>query len=261
MSNNSQELSSKFHPLPCMFTIASLFCGFYSIVAAIKGDFAIAATAILIAAVFDGLDGRVARLTGTTSTFGMELDSLCDLVSFGVAPGLLAYLWALQPFNRYGWLAAFLYIATTALRLARFNCQHTSASKHFVGLPCPAAAAMISSTVLFSHYLGIEGTVNHISLLFLVYILSYLMVSTHLYFSFKQTDSKKSRTFRLLVGSLLLFILVAAEHEVMLFVIFSLYIASGPIVAIYRRIRKIFKSTVANPNHNPSNNQSEEHSG
>jgi CDP-diacylglycerol---serine O-phosphatidyltransferase len=252
MSTTTQEMSSKFHPLPCMFTIASLFCGFYSIVAAIKGDFTIAANTILIAAVFDGLDGRVARLTGTTSTFGMELDSLCDLVSFGVAPGLLAYLWALQPFNRYGWLAGFLYVATTALRLARFNCQHTGTSKHFVGLPCPAAAAMISATVLFSHYLGFEGTVNNISLLFLVYILSYLMVSTHLYFSFKQTDSKKSRTFQLLVGTLLLFILVASLPEVMLFLIFSVYISSGPVFALYRRIKKIFKTPAINPNHNPS---------
>jgi CDP-diacylglycerol---serine O-phosphatidyltransferase len=235
-----------------MFTIASLFCGFYSIVAAIKGDFTVSATAILIAAVFDGVDGRIARLTGTTSTFGMELDSLCDLVSFGVAPGLLAFLWALQPFNRYGWLAGFLYVATTALRLARFNCQHTSAaSKHFVGLPCPAAAAMISSTVLFSHYLGFEGTVNHISLLFLVYLLSYLMVSTHLYFSFKQTDSQKSKNFRLIIGTLLLFILVAAEHEVMLFLIFSVYIASGPIFAIFRRARKLFTSSPTKIN-NPS---------
>jgi len=182
----------------------------------------------------------------------MELDSLCDLVSFGVAPGLLAYLWALQPFNRYGWLAGFLYVATTALRLARFNCQHTSASKHFVGLPCPAAAAMISSAVLFSHYLGFEGTVNHISLLFLVYILSYLMVSTHLYFSFKQTDSKKRKTFRLLVGSLLLFILVAAEHEVMLFLIFSVYISSGPIFALFRRARKIYDSSATKANRHPS---------
>ncbi len=245
MADTTHEVSSKFHPLPCMFTIASLFCGFYSIVAAIKGDFVIAANTILIAAIFDGLDGRIARLTGTTSTFGMELDSLCDLVSFGVAPGLLAYMWALKPFGRYGWLAGFLFVATTALRLARFNTQHTGTSKHFVGLPCPAAAAMISSAVLFSHYLGIEGTVNHISLLFLVYILSYLMVSTHLYYSFKQTDSKKSRAFQLLVGTLLLFILVAAEHEVMLFLIFSLYISSGPFYAVYRRLKKMSRASAA----------------
>ena len=254
MSTTSQETSSKFHPLPCMFTIASLFCGFYSMIAAIKGNFVVAANSILIAAIFDGLDGRVARLTGTTSTFGMELDSLCDLVSFGVAPGLLAYMWALTPFGRYGWLAGFLYMATTALRLARFNCQHTGASKHFVGLPCPAAAAMISSSVLFSHYLGIRGTVNHISLLFLVYLLSYLMVSTHLYYSFKQSNPKKTRTFQLLVGTLLVFILVAAEHEVMLFLFFSIYIATGPCYAIYRKVRKVFRSRVAN--HNQTTNHS-----
>lgn len=249
-------MSSKFHPLPCMFTIASLFCGFYSIVAAIKGDFTVAAYAILIAAVFDGLDGRIARLTGTTSTFGMELDSLCDLVSFGVAPGLLAYLWALQPFHRYGWLAGFLYVATTALRLARFNTQHTGTSKHFVGLPCPAAAAMISATVLFSRRLGFEGTVNHISLLFLVYILSYLMVSTHLYFSFKQTNSQKRKTFRLLVGTLLLFTLVATEPDVMLFAVFAVYIISGPIFALFRRVRKIFKSKGATEsNHRSAHDQ------
>jgi CDP-diacylglycerol--serine O-phosphatidyltransferase len=238
-----------------MFTIASLFCGFYSIVAVIKGDFVIAANSILIAAIFDGLDGRVARLTGTTSTFGKELDSLCDLVSFGVAPGILAFMWALEPFGRYGWLAAFLYVATTALRLARFNCQHTGAPSHFIGLPCPSAAAMISSSVLFSHYLGIEGTVNHISLLFLVYILSYLMVSTHLYYSFKQSSAKKSRTFQRLVGILLLFIIVAAEHEVMLFVIFSVYVSSGPCYAMYRKLRKMFRSAAINTNHHHTTDQ------
>lgn len=250
MSGNSYEQSSKFHPLPCMFTIASLFCGFFAIVAAIKGNFVIAANTILIAAVFDGLDGRVARMTGTTSDFGKELDSLCDLVSFGVAPALLAYMWALEPFGRYGWLAGFLYVATTALRLARFNTQHTGKSKHFVGLPCPAAAAMISSSVLFSHYLGIEGTVNHISLLFLVYVLSYLMVSTHLYYSFKQTSSKRSRAFQLFVATLLLFILVAAEYEVMLFLIFSIYISSGPFFAVTRRLRRIvLRARADNRNH------------
>ncbi len=232
-----------------MFTIASLFCGFYSIIAAIKGDFVIAANSILIAAIFDGLDGRVARMTGTTSTFGMELDSLCDLVSFGVAPGILAFMWALEPFGRYGWLAGFLYVATTALRLARFNCHHSGPARHFVGLPCPAAAAMISSSVLFSHYLGIEGTVNHISLLFLVYVLSYLMVSTHLYYSFKQAASQKGRTFQRLVVTLLVFILVAAEHEVMLFLIFSIYISSGPCYAVYRKLKKMKRSAAVNHNH------------
>lgn len=242
MANETPEISTKFHPLPCMFTIASLFCGFYSMLACIKGDFVIAAIAILIAAVFDGLDGRVARLTGTTSTFGMELDSLCDMVSFGVAPGLLAYFWALEPYGRYGWLAAFLYVATTCLRLARFNSQQSSeeGSKNFIGLPCPAAAGMISSTVLFTSFLGIEQSVKHISVLLMVYILSYLMVSNHTYLSFKKTKQKKGRTFQLIVASLLLFILVASEPKVMLFVIGLLYVFSGPAMAAYKKIHATF---------------------
>ena len=241
MNSNNQELSSKFYPLPCFFTIASLFCGFYSIISSIKGNFTIAAIAILVAAVFDGLDGRVARMTGTTSKFGMELDSLCDLISFGAAPGLLAYLWALQPYGRYGWLAAFLYVATTALRLARFNSQDAETSKDFIGLPCPSAAAMIVTTVLFSHFLGFTDTINHISILFLVYILSYLMVSTHRYLSFKHKVSSRKRTFQVLVGSLLLFILVAAEPQVMLFSLTLIYTASGPFMGLYEKLRKIGK--------------------
>lgn len=238
MDQTEQEMSTKFYPLPCMFTIASLFCGFYSILAAIRGDFFVAATAILIAAVFDGLDGRVARMTGTTSLFGKELDSLCDVVSFGVAPGLLAYYWTLQPYGRYGWLAAFLYVATTTLRLARFNTQKSS-SKYFTGLPCPAAAGTISASVLFSNFIGLEGTVTHISLLLLVYLLSYLMVSNHRYYSFKQPPQvNKARTFQLLVGAVLIFVLIAAEPQVMLFALAVLYVPSGPLYGFYRLLRR-----------------------
>ena len=239
MSQPEQEMSSKFYPLPCMFTIASLFCGFYSILSAVKGEYTVAAVAIIVAAVFDGIDGRVARMTGTTSTFGKELDSLCDAVSFGVAPGLLAYFWALQPYGRYGWLAAFLYVATTTLRLARFNSQ-PGTSKNFIGLPCPAAAGAISSSVLFCNFLGIPGAVTHISLLILVYSLSYLMVSNHMYLSFKQPPQmSKRRNFQLLVFCLLVFILIAAEPQVMLFVIAALYIPSGPIYGIYRQFKRL----------------------
>ena len=245
MSEPEQEMSSKFHPLPCLFTIGSLFCGYYAILAAIKGDFVISATAILVAGIFDGLDGRVARLTGTTSLFGVELDSLCDMVSFGVAPGLLAYFWSLQPYGRYGWLAGFFYMATTCLRLARFNSQKVS-SKHFVGLPCPAAAGMVASSVLFCDYIGMEGTVTHVSLLILVYLLSYLMVSPHLYFSFKKPPQlTKSRTFQLIVGVLLLFVMIAAEPQIMLFTLSAIYMLSGLTIAMYRRIAKLsrFKKT------------------
>lgn len=253
MTDNQPEMSSKFYPLPCMFTLASLFCGFYAMIASVNKDFKTAAIAILVAAIFDALDGRVARMTRTTSQFGVELDSLCDMVSFGVAPGLLAYLWALHPYGRYGWLAAFLYVAMTSLRLARFNSQDTkSATKDFVGLPCPAAAAMIVTSVLFCHYLGITGEVKHISLLLLVYLLSYLMVSTHKYLSFKNPKPGRFRTFQILVGMLLLFILIAAEHEVMLFLLFALYIASGPSMAIYNRIRGLKKTPPVSSQQHPS---------
>lgn len=230
--------SSKFYPLPCMLTCCSLFSGFYSIVAAINGHFFAAAIAILVAAVFDGLDGRVARMTGSTSTFGMELDSLCDLVAFGVAPALLAYLWALTPYGRYGWLAAFLYVATTALRLARFNTQTASSGSNFVGLPCPAAAMMVATTVMFSRFLGATDTVKHVSILLLVYVLSYLMVSNHRYLSFKKVDIKKGKTFQIVVFMLLFLILLATEPPVTLFFVALIYMLSGPALAVQAVIKK-----------------------
>jgi CDP-diacylglycerol--serine O-phosphatidyltransferase len=236
-----------------MFTLASLFCGFYSMIASVEGNFYFAAWAILVAAIFDALDGRVARMTRTTSQFGVELDSLCDMVSFGVAPGLLAFLWALQPYGRLGWLAAFLYVAMTSLRLARFNAQDTkSATKDFVGLPCPAAAAMIVTSVLFCHYLGITGEVKHISLLLLVYLLSYLMVSTHKYLSFKNPKPGRFRTFQILVGMLLLFVVIMYKPELMLFLVFVAYIASGPGMAIYARIRGLKKTPPVSSGHHLS---------
>ncbi|HIP39576.1 MAG TPA: CDP-diacylglycerol--serine O-phosphatidyltransferase [Desulfocapsa sulfexigens] len=245
MTDQTQNNDNRFYPLPCMITLASLFCGFYSIISAINSDFKTAASAILVATIFDTLDGRVARLTNSTSQFGAELDSLCDMVSFGVSPAVLAYLWALHPYGRYGWLAAFLYVAMTSLRLARFNSQDsTSESKNFVGLPCPAAAAMISAAVLFSHFLGITGEVKHISLLLLVYLLSYLMVSTHTYYSFKEIPPIKIKRFQFLIGFLLLFILVAAEPQIMLFILFLVYLGSGPIYALTKKIRLGKKNTI-----------------
>ena len=219
-----------------MLTCTSLFSGFYSIVASINGNFFAAAIAILVAGVFDGLDGRVARMTGSTSRFGMELDSLCDLVSFGVAPALLAYLWALTPYGRYGWLAAFLYVATTALRLARFNsmAEETDKKHHdFIGLPCPAAAGAIATTVMFCRFLGATETVKHIAILLLVYLLSYLMVSTHRYLSFKKTKLTREKRFQVVVGMILLLILLATEPPVTLFAAALIYVLSGPVLDLY----------------------------
>ncbi len=242
MADNTSNSSNRFYPLPCMFTLASAFCGFYAIISAINAEFKTAAIAILVAAIFDTLDGRVARMTNSTSEFGAELDSLCDMISFGVAPGVLAYLWALHPYGRYGWLAAFLYVAMTSLRLARFNSKDSNEeSKNFTGLPCPAAAAMISASILFCHFIGITGEVKHISLLFLVYLLSYLMVSTHTYYSFKEIPTLKIKPFQILVTFLLIFILIAAEPQIMLFSLFLLYLLSGPCYGLYLKISSMKK--------------------
>jgi len=233
--------------VPCMLTICSLFSGFYSIVSAFNGHFFAAAIAILVAGVFDGLDGRVARMTGSTSTFGMELDSLCDMVAFGVAPGVLAYLWALTPYGRYGWLAAFLYVAATALRLARFNAQaidHRDSApspghSDFTGLPCPAAAGMIATSVMFSTYVfKTTDTVQHITLLLLVYLLSYLMVSTHRYLSFKQMDIAREKRFQVFIGLILLLILLASEPPITLFAASLIYVFSGLVMAFRNRSRR-----------------------
>lgn len=237
--------SNKFYPLPCMLTCASLFSGFYSMVASINGNYYAAAVAILVAAVFDGLDGRVARMTGSTSMFGKELDSLCDMVSFGVAPALLAYLWALTPYGRYGWLAAFLFVATTALRLARFNSASDDEKKghDFVGLPCPAAASMIVTTVMFCRFLGATDTVKHLSILLLVYVLSYLMVSTHRYLSFKQIHLSREKKFQAIVGMVLFLILLATEPPITLFSVSFLYILSGPALVVYGLLKHAKKRT------------------
>ena len=224
-----------------MLTCTSLFSGFYSIIASINGDFYPAAVAILVAGLFDGLDGRVARLTDSTSNFGMQLDSLCDLVSFGVAPGLLAYLWALIPYGRYGWLAAFLYVATTALRLARFNsmAEDPDNTNHdFVGLPCPAAAGAIATMVMFFRYLGTTDPVKHLSILLLVYLLSYLMISTHRYLSFKKTRIPREKRFQAVVAMVLVLTLLAAEHEIILFVTALLYAPSGLFLELYSLLKK-----------------------
>jgi CDP-diacylglycerol--serine O-phosphatidyltransferase len=242
-NKGEMQKTKMMHPLPCLFTTASLFCGFYAIISAVNGNFLNSAVAIIIAGIFDGIDGRVARLTKTTSTFGMEYDSLSDLVSFCVAPAVLAYLWALEPYGRYGWLAAFLYVATTALRLARFNTLTREKSPtDFVGLPCPAAAGMIATTVLFSRFLGATDTVKHVSILILVDLLSYLMVSNVPYMSFKHPAANRKKTFHVLVTMVLLMILVATEPPVTLFVMGAIYVLSGPVITARKLLSRNNKS-------------------
>jgi CDP-diacylglycerol--serine O-phosphatidyltransferase len=222
--------------LPNLVTSGGLFCGFYSVIATLKEDYLMAAVAILIALVFDMLDGRVARMTKTSSHFGVEYDSLSDVIAFGVAPGVLAYRWALEPWGPWGWLAASLYVICGALRLARFNVQVEVADKHsFVGLPIPAAAAVIATTILMYYFLGGEGATNkHITLLLLIYVLAGLMVSYIRYYSFKELPLRDRQPFWTLLLGIGLIQLIIAEPQVMLFSIFSLYALSGPVRALGR---------------------------
>ena len=221
--------------LPNLFTSANLFCGFFAIIAAIQGRFETAAIAILIACVFDGLDGKIARLTHSTSHFGTEYDSLSDLVTFGVAPGILAFQWALEPFGRLGWLACFMFVICGALRLARFNVQkNTVEANYFKGLPIPAAASFIASLILFTTALGGLPESRHIMIIILVYVLSFLMVSTIQYPSFKEFELRKQKPFNALVAIILVFIVVAYKPKIMLFFILAMYILLGPAMTLYR---------------------------
>jgi CDP-diacylglycerol--serine O-phosphatidyltransferase len=227
--------------LPNLITTAGLFSGFYSVIASLRGDFQIAALAIMAANVFDALDGRIARVTKTTSRFGIEYDSLCDLVAFGVAPGILVYRWALEPWGTLGWLAASLYVTCGALRLARFNVQFDNVEKrHFVGLPIPAAAEVIVTTVLLYYYFGGEGaTYRHLVVLLIVYALGALMVSNVPYFSFKEIHLYRRQPFWVLIVVILMLKLLIAEPQLFLFTGFLLYAASGPVRWLVLRARRV----------------------
>ncbi len=220
--------------IPYLITTASLFSGFFAIVSSINGRFEAAALAVLVAMVLDGLDGRLARLTHTTSGFGVQYDSLCDLVAFGVAPALLVYLWALKEFGRFGWVAAFLFVVCGALRLARFNVQTGSIDpRYFNGLPIPAAAAFVATGVLFYLTLGDWVHLRHIYVLVTIYALSFLMVSNIKFYSFKKLDMFKRHPFQTLVALVLIFVVVATEPYVMGFVLTAAYVLSGALSTYY----------------------------
>lgn len=235
-SLNKDRFRRSIYLLPNLFTALNMFCGFYAVVAGIHGKFIAAAYAVIIAGIFDNLDGKIARATHSTSQFGVEFDSLADLVSFGVAPGLVMYLWALEPLGRIGWLAGFLFVACGALRLARFNTQVGSvSSRHFVGLPIPAAAGMSAATILFCHKTGIEPQVYPLAFLIMIYALSFLMVSTVRYPSFKNVDMLRNKSFNVLVAAILVLIFIAAQPPMALFLIGVIYVSSGPVLTLSRQ--------------------------
>lgn len=230
-----ERLRRGIYVLPNIFTSMNLFFGFFAVIASINGKFVPAAFAIYIAAVFDLLDGKIARATNTTSKFGIEYDSLADLVSFGLAPGLMMYLWALKPLGRFGWLAAFLFLACGALRLARFNTQTGKiSSNHFVGLPIPAAACMTAATILLWHKFGLAVESHRLLMLLMLYALAFLMVSNIKYNSFKKAELFHRVNFNMLVAAILVLIFIAAQPSIALFSIGFFYVLSGPFTAIFR---------------------------
>jgi len=249
--------------LPNLFTSASLFSAFYSIIATFNGNYIYGAVAIIFSIFFDGIDGKVARLTHTTSAFGVEYDSLSDLVAFGVAPAFLAYSIALSSFGRLGWVIAFIYVACAAIRLARFNVQINTVEKSvFNGLPSPAAAGLVTTTILlyvspsaeldedkkalFSSLIKhpVDLILNkpidfllsqHFTILVLVLVSGLLMISTIKYKSFKNTDMIKEKPISFLLLAIIIMSLIVLEPVKMLFAIFIIYTASGLIALLLPR--------------------------
>lgn len=232
--------------LPNLFTTAALFAGFYAIVAAINGRFILASLVIFIAMLMDGLDGRVARLTNTATAFGMQYDSLSDMVAFGLAPSLLVYRWALSGLIHYGWiwakigwLAAFFYAVATALRLARFNARAKVVSKRFFqGLPCPSAAALVAGMIWLATSLHASGDDLALPALALTVCAGLLMVSNLPYYSFKEIRLDRRLAFSSVLLVPLLFIFVALSPQGVLFGSFFLYALSAPLIWAYRFYRR-----------------------
>jgi len=238
-AKHKSKLGRGIYLLPNLFTTASLFSGFYAIVAAMNGHFDNAAIAIFVSMILDGLDGRVARMTNTQSEFGAEYDSLADMVAFGVAPALVAFSLNLQTLGNFGWIATFIYVAGAALRLARFNTQIGSTDKrYFIGLPSPSAAAVVAGFVWTVHHY--EQT-KWLTLLTVVVVAGagVLMVSNVLYHSFKEIDMKRRVPFATLLIMVLIFAVIALEPPIVLFGAFMIYTLSGPFNAFIRKGRKL----------------------
>ena len=223
------------HLIPNLFTTGNLFCGVFAILSVFNATYMEAAIAILVAMIFDVLDGKSARLTNSTSHFGLEYDSLSDLVSFGVAPGLLIYSWALSGLGTFGVAVMFAYVAMGAVRLARFNSTVAlSDGKYFTGLAIPAAAGVIASMVVFDHHIVQMGAeVKPILVLIITFILSFLMVSTIKYRSFKELKFKGHRQITYLVWGILALMMVVAWPQGMLFVMFAGYALMGPVERMF----------------------------
>lgn len=215
--------------LPNSFTTASLFAGFYAIVAAMNGDFQYAAIATFVSMVLDGLDGRVARMTNTQSDFGAEYDSLADVVAFGVAPALVVFTWGVQTLGQFGWICSFIFVAGAALRLARFNVQlEVSDSRYFTGLPSPAAAGVLAGMVWSSQEYGFSGVDYAMPAAILMAVTGILMVSNFQYYSFKDFRLKGRVPFVAMLLVVLVYSIVAMEPPAVLWSFFLVFAVAGP---------------------------------
>ena len=224
--------------LPSIFTMGNLFCGYACIVYAMRGEFATAAPFIGFAMILDMLDGRIARMTGTSSDFGIELDSLADVVSFGMAPAILSFTWGLQPLGRLGWAVGFLFVAAAALRLARFNIQAGSQDKrYFVGLPSPAAAAVSAATV-FAYPWGFLTFVEALPVMAMVIVPALLMVSTIRFRSFKTFDLQARRSYTVLLLVAVVIVLIAAQPEYLFVALAYGYLFSAFAELAWTRLRR-----------------------
>lgn len=239
--------------LPSLLTTGALFAGFYAIIEALKGNFPAAAVAVLVAIVLDGLDGRVARMTGTQSDFGAEFDSLSDMVSFGVAPALIIYAFSLSngaivsgQWGKLGWLACFLYAACSALRLARFNTNAGKTDKRFFqGLASPSAAAIVVSLVWLSHDLGLGGVGLWLASLVVTAAAGLLMVSSVPYYSFKELGSARKVPFVGILAVVLVFVAIWLDPPKVIFAGFAVYGLTGPAWWCYRRLTRLRRRSTA----------------
>jgi CDP-diacylglycerol--serine O-phosphatidyltransferase len=234
-----QRLRRGAYLLPSLFTMGSMWCGYACIVYAMRGDYETAAPFIGFAYALDMLDGRIARLTGAESEFGLQLDSLADIVSFGIAPALLAYSWGLSSLGRLGWAASFMFVACAAMRLARFNIQSTGGAdkRYFVGMPSPAAAGVVASTVFF-YPKGLFDYRAALPALAVVLIPAVLMVSTIRYRSFKDLDLRSRRSFRVLILIAAGIVAIWTHPQGALLAMSYTYLASGFIGLAAGRLRR-----------------------
>lgn len=238
VSQDGKKISRKgIYLLPNLLTLGALFAGFYAIIAGMDGNFNAAGWAILIAAVMDGLDGRVARMTNTQSAFGAQFDSLADMVSFGVAPALIVFSWALSSLGNAGWAASFIYMSCAALRLARFNVQLGTVDKRFfVGLQSPVAAGLVTFMVWVAAKYEVEpGVAVSVATALLTAFTGLLMVSNYRYYSFKEIHFKGTVPYVVFLMTVVLLVVIAQRpHEVLLSMCL-VYACSGPAIAIYKK--------------------------